>query len=92
MEYPTKEFMNHFLKGLRIALPDYFRLYSKLLEVADPITHEINDSLQGLAKRIDYNIGEMKFYLISLSILEFIIFPRPHDDNEKITLKTLVQY
>ena len=88
----TKEYLERFCQALSKMLPEWFRLYSKLLAIADPETREINCSLNDLAKTFNYNEYVLYSSLSCLAELRFIEFPRSCDFHQRIKIKVLVCY
>jgi len=88
---PTKEYYDFFVQRLSEILPELFKLHSRLLEIADPITHEIRSSLNELMKKLNYNNCHILFYFLnSLAALKFINLPLFHNFQERIEIKILV--
>jgi hypothetical protein len=73
-------------------LPESFKLHSKLLEIGDPETHEINISLNGLAKTLNQDPLFVYFFLTTLAGLKFPDLPRFDDFDEKIRIIIRVHY
>jgi len=88
----TKEYLERFCQALSKVLPEWFRLHSKLLVMADPKTHKINCCLDGLANELNYNQYVLYSSLSCLAELRFIEFPRSCDFHQRIKIKVLVCY
>jgi len=88
----TKEQLEYFFQHLSEILPEYFRLHSKLLSIADHTTREIDCSLNELAKALDYNCYALFAHLSCLADLKLIKCPRIRDFNKKIKIRVVVQY
>ena len=88
----TKEYLERFCQALSRVLPEWFRLYSKLLVMTNPKTHEIDCCLNDLAKAPNYNRYVLYSSLSCLAELQFIKFRRSCDFHQKIKIKILVCY
>ena len=90
----VKKELELFCQRLSEALPAYFKLHFRLLGVADPTTHEINCSINELAKILNCNCYVLWGILACLSELRFIECPRinDHDFDKEIRIKILVRY
>jgi len=88
----TKEYGEFLCHRLSEILPEYFRLHSKLLEVAGPATHGIRCSLNDLSKTLNYDRHVLYYFLTGLAALKFITLPRLHDFNSKVRIQIVVRY
>ena len=89
----TEEDRGAFLKRLSAELPSYFRLYARLLWVADPIGHDINCSIRELAKVINYDYYNLWLILTCLNgmnIIELSPLNYSQDVDEKVRIRILV--
>jgi len=88
---PTKEYSDFLVQRLSEILPEFFRLHSKLIEIADPISHKICCSLQQMAIKLGYENYHLLFYFLSgLAALKFISLPSCPNPNDKIEISVLV--
>jgi hypothetical protein len=90
-----KEYADYLISGLSQILPVYFRIHSKLIQIADPVTHEIDCSLSELAEKMDYFPGYpfvLGSVLMQLDSLNFIKLPKVENFNERIRIKITVTY
>lgn len=88
---------DRFFKGFSELLPDYFRLHNRLLQLANPETHEIICSLNEIAFANNYNGYDNRItfmYLIGLEAMKFLTFNHPHTFSldEVVKIKILVWF
>jgi hypothetical protein len=87
---PTKEHQEYLTQRLAEILPEIFRLHLRLMEIADPATKEINDSLNDIADKLNYNNYVMFSFLSSLAELKFIKFLSPSNFHQKVKIKIII--
>lgn len=81
---------------LRLALsgilPEYFKLYAKLLQLTKPDHRELFCNLDRLSKKINYNPRALYCYLDGLETIGFLNISRDNSSSKLVTITLLVEY
>ena len=88
----TKEYLKLVSQALRGILPDLFKLYAKLLVLADPKTNEVHGSFSELSATLNYPDMEFYFWLWGLFEFRIVTFNHPKDFSQKVVIKLLTTF